>query len=149
ELPVSTSVANWKRAFASGAFDGEAQVLFVAEAVPDAAVGFVLVGGSTSGVFRDAAIAAAYPREIVSLHVAPEWQHRGVGRGLLRAAADWLIPRKSKTVAVRVLEPNPNRGFYARLGAVEVGSQPYDWAGFITCEIIYGWDDIGMIATAH
>ena len=103
ELPVSTSVANWQRAFDSEAFDGEAQGLFVAEAVPGGIVAFVLVGGYTSGVFSDAAIAAVYPREIVSLHVAPEWQHRGVGRSLVRTVSDWLITRKAKTVAVRAL----------------------------------------------
>ena len=108
---------------------------------------FVLVGGYTSGVFSDAAIAAVYPREIVSLHVAPEWQHRGVGRSLVRTASDWLITRNAKTVAVRALEPNPNRAFYVRLGAEEVASQPYDWAGFVTREIIYGWPDIRIIGS--
>jgi GNAT superfamily N-acetyltransferase len=145
ELPVSRSVANWKRAFDFGAFDSDVQVLLVAEAVPEEVVGFVLAGGYTAGIFRDPRIAMAYPREIVSLHVAPGWQNRGVGRSLIGVAADWLIAQHEKTLAVRVLEPNPNRAFYARLGALELGSQSYDWAGFATQEVIYGWPDIGLI----
>lgn len=145
ELPVATSVTNWRRAFDSGAFDSGDQVLLVAQADLDGVVGFVLAGGYTAGVFLDRAISTGYPREIVSLHVAPGWQKRGVGRSLLAAAADWLVARHAKTLAVRVLEPNPNRAFYARLGARELGSQPYDWAGFATREMIYGWPDIGRL----
>ncbi len=149
ELPVSTSVANWRRAFDSGAFDGAEQVLFVAEDIPGRVVGFGLAGGHTAGIFHDAALVATYPREIVSLQVAPAWQRRGVGRSLVRAAADWLVAScEAKTLAVRTLEPNPNRAFYVRLGAMEIGSQPYDWAGFATFEIIYGWQDIGAISSA-
>jgi GNAT superfamily N-acetyltransferase len=148
ELTVSTSVANWKRAFDSGAFDSGAQVLLVAEASPEEVVAFVLAGGHTVGIFRDPIIAMAYPREIVSLHVAPGWQNRGIGRSLVAAAAEWLIARHVRTLAVRVLEPNPNRAFYARLGAIELGSQSYDWAGFATQEVIYGWPDIGLIRSA-
>jgi GNAT superfamily N-acetyltransferase len=148
ELPVSTSVANWRRAFDSGAFDSDDQVLLVSEAEREEVVAFVLVGGYTAGIFRDRSVSTAYPREITSLHVAPSWQNRGVGRSLVGAAADWLIARHAKTLAVRVLEPNPNRAFYARLGAEELGSQPYDWAGYATREVIYGWPDIRCVCGA-
>jgi len=148
ELPVSTSVANWRRAFDSGAFDGKAQSLFVAESGPSGVVGFVLVGGPTTGTFVDETVAACFPAELVSLHVAPKWQRDGVGRRLVRAAAEWLVTFRTETLAVRVLEQNPNRAFYERLGAEEVGSQPYDWAGFATKEIIYGWRDISVLRGA-
>jgi len=146
ELPVATSVANWRRAFDSGAFDGGAHVLLVAEI--EGVVGFVLAGGYTAGIYHDRVIADAYPREIVSLHVAPDWQKRGIGRSLVGAAADWLITRHEKRLAVRVLEENPNRAFYVRLGARELGSQAYDWAGFETRQVIYGWPDIRHVRSA-
>jgi hypothetical protein len=38
ELPVSTSVANWRRAFDSGAFDSDDQVLLVSEDEPESGV---------------------------------------------------------------------------------------------------------------
>jgi GNAT superfamily N-acetyltransferase len=141
ELPVSMSVANWRRAFDSGAFDSGDQVLLVAETPLENVVAFVLAGGFTAGIFRDQLVSTAYPREIVSLHVAPVWQRRGVGRSLIAVAAEWLVARHERTLAVRVLEPNPNRAFYERLGAKELGSQPYDWAGFTTREVVYGWPD--------
>jgi GNAT superfamily N-acetyltransferase len=147
ELPVSTSVANWKRAFDSGAFDSEDQVLLVADADYEGVVAFVLAGGKTAKIFSDRVVSAAYPREITSLHVAPSWQSRGLGRSLIAAAANWLIARGEKTLAVRVLEPNPNRAFYTRLGARELGSQPYEWAGFATYEVIYGWPDISLVCS--
>ena len=65
-----------------------------------------------------------------------------------RAAADWLAARGEATLAVRVLEPNPNRSFYMRLGARAIGMQPYDWAGFATREVIYGWPDIALLRNA-
>ncbi len=145
ELTVSTSVRNWKRGFDSGSFDSGDQVLLVAEVDPDGVVAFVLAGSYTADVFRDRNISVAYPREILSLHVAPGWQNRGIGRSLVGAAADWLIARQAKTLAVRAMEPNPNRAFYTKLGAQELGSQPYDWAGFATHEVIYGWPDISCL----
>ena len=81
----------------------------------------------------------------MSLNVAPDWQQRGVGRLLVEAAADWLLAQQERTMAVQVLEQNPNRGFYVRLGARELGSQPYDWAGFATRQLIYGWDDLSLV----
>jgi GNAT superfamily N-acetyltransferase len=148
ELPVSTSVANWGRAFDSGAFDSDDQVLLVAEVDSEEVVAFILAGANTAKIFRDRVVSVAYPREITSLHVVPTWQSRGFGRSLIGAAANWLIARGEKTLAVRVLEPNPNRAFYARLGARELGSQPYDWAGFATHEVIYGWPDIRLACSS-
>ena len=145
ELPLATSVANWRRSFDRHAFDGSTQVLLVAEDEASGVIGFVLAGGHTADVLRDATIAAAYPREIMSLNVAPDWQQRGVGRLLVEAAADWLLAQQERTMAVQVLEQNPNRGFYVRLGARELGSQPYDWAGFATRQVIYGWDDLSLV----
>ncbi len=40
----------------------------------------------------------------------PEWQNRGVGRSLVGAAADWLIARRAKALAVRVLDAEPESG---------------------------------------
>lgn len=149
ELPVATSIANWQRAFDAHRFDGEAQQLLVAEFTQDNAVGFVLVGGPTSAVLQDQSVAARFPMEIVSLHVAPKWQRHGVGRRLIGAAVEWLTASGTQSLAVRVIEQNPNRAFYVHLGAEPIISQPYDWAGFATNEIIYGWRDIHVLHNAR
>src|SRR5262249_37648233 len=59
ELPIATSVANWRRSFDSGAFDSPVQVLLVADTDPHGVIGFVLAGGNTAGLFNDPAISAA------------------------------------------------------------------------------------------
>ncbi len=137
DLSVAESAANWRRFLQSEPYLTHQERLIVAEHAAEA-VGFVLAGKRSADVIKDPAIAEAYPREITSLQVAPEWQRRGVGRMLIAAVAPNLTAR----VCVRVLEPNPNRAFYTRLGAELLASQAYDWAGFATRELIYGWQDI-------
>jgi GNAT superfamily N-acetyltransferase len=145
DLPVEESAANWRRFFDSGDLETGDESLLVAETDLEGVVGLVLAGRRSSDVIHDAAIASRYPREVSTLQVAPDWQKRGVGRRLLQAVADWLATSRERTLAVRVLEPNPNRAFYERLGAHELGSQPYDWTGFSTREMIYGWPDISHL----
>ena len=67
------------------------------------------------------------------------------GRELVRRVADWLGGDRDRTLAVRVLAPNPNRAFYERLGAMQLAVQPYDWAGFSTHEVVYGWPDVANL----
>jgi ribosomal protein S18 acetylase RimI-like enzyme len=59
---------------------------------------------------------------IDNLHVAHDWQGRGVGRDLLRHAADWLCRTQSGAgVYLWVMEHNTRaRAFYDRLGARHV-----------------------------
>jgi hypothetical protein len=46
---------------------------------------------------------------------------------------------------VRTLADNPYKAFYERMGAVPVGTQPYNWEGYETEELLYGWDDLDSL----
>jgi GNAT superfamily N-acetyltransferase len=148
ELSLEQRAANWRRFFDSGSTQRGDEVLFVAEASPDEVVGFILAGRATAETVHDASVAAIYRREITVLQVAPAWQRCGVGRALVSAAATWFVERGQRSISVLVVESNPNRPFYSRLGARELSVQPYDWAGYATRQVVYGWLDIGVLCGA-
>ena len=144
---VEESATNWGRNFEEGGFPA-GEYLFVAEVAGLDVVGLALAGRpSTEGV-TDAEIARAYPRELVSLQVDPAWQRRGVGRKLVAVVAETLAQEGEATLLVRVLAENPNRVFYERLGGRLAGSQPHNWEGHHTEELIYVWDDIQVLFTS-
>lgn len=89
---------------------------------------------------------ASYPQpydcELVSLHVRRDAHRRGIGRALVSATAEQLATRGCQALVLWVLEANPARGFYERLGAARLeGRKPMINA----YEIAYGWPDIRSI----
>ena len=80
---------------AEGLFDGD---LWVAE-----------VDGLVTGFL------AGTPEEITWLYVDPARQHRGVGRALV----GHVLERATGPVRLEVLDGNPARSFYERMGFVE------------------------------
>jgi GNAT superfamily N-acetyltransferase len=88
------------------------------------------------------AITSPYTHELLSLQVAPSWQRQGVGRRLLARVADEIGKENVTHLLVRVLVDNPNVAFYERLGAIPIARRPYDWEGYETEEILFGWEDI-------
>ena len=59
---------------------------------------------------------------IDNLHVVPDWQGRGLGRALMRSAAEWVCRKQPGAgVYLYVMEANATaRAFYDRLGARNV-----------------------------
>ncbi len=141
-LTPEESAANWARTFEPGQHLDQGAHLLVAEDERSGVIGLAMVGETTSSRVRDQSVAEQYPYDLHSLQVDPLWQRRGVGRRLVSGVADVLSNEGASHLLIRVLGDNPNRTFYERLGAVRIGSQPYDWEGYKTEEILYGWDDI-------
>lgn len=83
-----------------------------------------------------------YFAEIYGLYVLPEQRGRQCGRRLLSAFCARLVEVGLRTLAVRVVEANPIRGFYEAMGAVERGTTPVRIAGRSLNEVVYGWQDI-------
>jgi hypothetical protein len=46
-----------------------------------------------------------------------------------------------------VLEANPSRAFYERLGGVLTGQEPITIANLNLIEVAYGWPDIRALST--
>ena len=74
---------------------------------------------------------AGYGAYIDNLHVAHGWKGRGVGRALMRAAAEWICAKEPGAgVDLWVMEANaPARAFYDRLGARNLETVEHDDPG--------------------
>ena len=57
-----------------------------------------------------------YESELVVLHGRRAYQGRGIGRRLVSVMAEQLMQRGCTSLMLWVLEENPSRGFYRRLG---------------------------------
>jgi ribosomal protein S18 acetylase RimI-like enzyme len=86
-----------------------------------------------------------------NLHVSHDRHRRGVGRALMRSAAEWLITMQpEKGVYLWVMEANaPARRFYDRLGATNTGVVvKEDPGGGRAPNCRYVWRDVRLLA-AH
>ena len=87
---------------------------------------------------------------IDNLHVAYDWHRRGVGRALMRSAAEWICgPQAHGGVYLWVMEANsPARRFYERLGAGNEGRVDLeDQGGGRAPNCRYVWADPRALVT--
>ena len=92
-----------------------------------------------------------YQSELVALHVRAPCQGQGIGRGLVVEMAYRLKADGCSSMMCWVLEGNPARQFYERLGGQEIGKQTItlDEYGTQAVEIAYGWKDISKLTNEH
>jgi GNAT superfamily N-acetyltransferase len=86
-------------------------------------------GGGTGGITG----------EIYELYVQNGYQARGLGRRLFRAASDRLARDGHESMIVWVLNDNPNRGFYPRIGGWRHGQKTIRVGGADLDETAYVW----------
>jgi GNAT superfamily N-acetyltransferase len=132
---------NWAKNFTSEQQLGPGDYLFVAE-TENEVMGLAMLVEITAEDNYEPWIVSRYRYELLSLQVAPAWQRQGVGRRLLAWIADKLARENATHLLVRVLVDNPNVAFYEHLGANRLGKRPYEWEGYETEEILFGWEDI-------
>jgi GNAT superfamily N-acetyltransferase len=145
-LTPEESAANWAKYLQSEERLAGEDFLFVAETQPHGVIGLALLSKRLdSNEIHDL---RAFAWELRSLHVDPAWQRHGIGRRLVTRVADQVWQVGAQHLLVRALVENPNRAFYEHLGARRLGSQPYDWDGYQTEEILYGWDDLNRLLNA-
>ncbi len=114
---------HWRRTFASRAW------AFVAEYDGQ------IVGIASGGRCRKIGIASG---ELFILYVLNEYHGNGIGRALFDACQYELTKRGHPDILVWVLEENPARGFYERLGGelvyhnqIDIGGKPMREAGYL------------------
>lgn len=91
-----------------------------------------------------ASYAAPYDSELLSLHVRRALHRKGIGRLLMSTTAARLAARGCSAMMLWVLEANPARTFYERLGAALLeGRRLFVGAP----EVPYGWPDIRALAS--
>jgi GNAT superfamily N-acetyltransferase len=141
-LGITESAANWRRSLQQ---DMQDRHLFVAEVESFDLVGFILAGtrpGKLTESAGESQSIAMYSAEVISLQIEPAWHRDGLGRMLVQHVASVLMNEGHRNLLVRVLADNPNVTFYEKLGARLLGSRAYDWEGYETRELIYGWQDL-------
>jgi len=80
--------------------------------------------------------------EVETLYVLDDWQNRGLGGMLLRAAAKHLAAQGCRSAYAWVLRANPAGFFYERLGGKQIASGTTHVGGQDTPQLAYAWDPI-------
>lgn len=85
--------------------------------------------------------------EVAALYVAPQHHRRGIGAGLLRAAAVALVDLGADVLRISVLTANlPARQFYAAMGGHEAGQGTTEEDGNVLPSVVYEWPDPSVLA---
>lgn len=122
----------WRRGF--GSMD-PTRTVHVAE------IGGRIVGFAGSGRAR-AGAPTGYAGEVYAIYVDPDHQGKGIGRILLKKAAEGLAERRLIPVIIWTLFDNPrSRGFYESRGGTVVAERTEPFDGYELHEVGYGWRD--------
>jgi GNAT superfamily N-acetyltransferase len=112
---------------------------FVAEA------GGVIVGYCGGG--RNPDPHSPFQSELFGIYVLKDYQKRGMGAALLRELAAWLLVRGYRSMLVWVLDQNPHRNFYSKLGGLTLDQlREIDYSGKRLSVVSYGWTDLRKLA---
>jgi len=84
--------------------------------------------------------------EIETLYVLDDWRERGIGRGLMGAAAAHLAAAGCASLFLWVLRDNPSRWFYERLGGKPTADSTTRVGGSPVIQRAYVWSPIGKLA---
>lgn len=90
-------------------------------------------------------VAMDYAGEIFTLYVTPDQQGKGIGRRLLLALFARLHDTGHDSALVWVIQANPARFFYERLGGRQIAHRPIPVGGQPIEAVAYGWSDIASI----
>ncbi|WP_424812935.1 N-acetyltransferase family protein [Roseococcus sp. YIM B11640] len=104
-----------------------------------------VVGFITGGLSRRPSIAEG---EVETLYLMDDFHERGIGRRLMRAMASHLASLGAQSAFAWVLQDNPSRWFYERLGAKLVAREEMVFAHQKTTQLAYAWDPIHTLLTA-
>ena len=103
-----------------------------------------IVGFANGGPARDSD--PDFQGELGAIYVLKSRQGTGVGRALVREVARYLVQSGLPSMIVWVLEANPYRRFYAKLGGTAARRRTATVAGAPLPEVGYGWKDVRNLA---
>lgn len=115
----------------------EKQFILVAHMPAAGPVGLCSAGPARGGPKTDG--------EIYLLYVDQDWQNRGIGRSLLRAALRGLRAGGYSRAMLWVLSGNPSRFFYEAVGGVRAAERTERLWGTDLKEISYTWRDLSEV----
>ncbi|WP_281863413.1 GNAT family N-acetyltransferase [Planomicrobium okeanokoites] len=112
---------------------------FVAENDGGEIIGFADGGKERTGKY------AKLKGELYSIYILPHHQGKGIGRSLMKRVVEHLEESGHNSMLVWVLEENPSRGFYEKMGGKKVDRKTLTISGKVLNEIAYGWEDIDLL----
>lgn len=114
----------------------EKQNVYVAENGQGRIVGFSVGGKKAAKDYH------AYAGELYAIYILESEQGKGNGRLLVQPVVNELLEQNIHSMIVLVLEDNPSKHFYERLGASQIDMQEIKIGGTVVNELVYGWDDL-------
>jgi len=111
---------------------------FVAEDGAGQIVGFASGGAERTGT-------GTYFAELYTLYLLEDYHGRGIGRSLVGAFSARIMRIGFRSMLVWVLQGNPARRFYARLGGQMLQTRPVRAGGTTLMEVAYGWRDVAVL----
>jgi len=105
----------------------------------------IVVGFASAGRTRSASALAE--GEIFTLYVLDDWRERGIGRRLLRRAAQALDTMGCASAFLWVLSENPSRWFYEHMGGHAAATGTTVVARRRVAQTAYVWNPIGPLLT--
>jgi L-amino acid N-acyltransferase YncA len=128
-LSYEDRTKRWQQTFELG------KAVFVAEDEAGNIVGFANGGVERSGD-------PVYKGELYAIYLLKPFQGRGLGRQLVQAVLKDLEKSNLRSFLIWVLEENPSKYFYEKLGGREVKQQGIEIGGVTLQEIAYGWEEL-------
>jgi len=86
-----------------------------------------------------------YNGELYAIYILHEHQRKGIGKELTKAVAQDLKEMGISSLLVWVIEINPSRNFYERLGGKHISKKKIQIGNQLIDEISYGWEDTEII----
>ncbi|MCU9612379.1 GNAT family N-acetyltransferase [Caldibacillus lycopersici] len=114
-------------------------IVMVAEHNNGEIVGFISGGKERTGNYPD------YSGELYAIYILQEYQKNSIGKKLVEALVYEFLEREISSMTVFVLEENPSRHFYEKLGGKYVDTVVDEVGGKTVNELVYGWKDIRSI----
>lgn len=104
----------------------------------------MIVGYAGGGRNPDAN--SPFEAELFGIYVLADYQKKGLGQALVRELAAWLTVKGHTSMLVWIMQANPFKRFYEKLGAHLLDqSRSIDYSGKTVTVICYGWDDISKL----
>lgn len=140
-LRVEDRAADWKRWLEKG----DQQVLLAATDFAEPA-GFISFGPLRTPPPGMSPIRPLYGSEVYALYILPSCWRQGLGRLLLRQAAERLAEQKKNSLCLWVMEKNKRANvFYKALGGQRCGKHEVQIGPSRVREVCYGWRDTAQL----
>ncbi len=87
-----------------------------------------------------------FQSELFGIYLLQEYQRKGLGQQLVHVLARWLQKQGSNSMLVWVMDKNPYRHFYEKIGGELLDqTRDVDYGGKKLTVVSYGWTDLGPL----